>query len=167
MLDLGRAYVLPLADDDVLQPAGDDEKTVRVQPAEVTGPEVALVVERGLIQGLIHVPRKELRPSDPDLAISVGAISVGAISFGGGGAERDDTHVHPSGGSSLGRGELLVRVAHAVLGCDRALGHAIAGQEPGAADLPPDLPMQFRGLGGAAARVIPCCSTSSTRSAGS
>ena len=69
VLDFLGRDVLAVADDDVLGPAGDDQVTVVDPAAEITGPEVTLVIEgRGLVFGM-QVADQHLRAARADLAV--------------------------------------------------------------------------------------------------
>jgi hypothetical protein len=68
VLDFLGRDVLPAADDDVLQPVGDRQVPVGVEPSDVSGPEPAAGQERRGVQRGVGVAGEELRAATEDLA---------------------------------------------------------------------------------------------------
>ncbi len=72
---LGRD-VLALADDDVLDPAGDEDRAVLVEAAEVAGVQEAVGGERVRVERAVDVAPHHLRALHDDLALSPGGTSL-------------------------------------------------------------------------------------------
>ena len=72
VLDLLGGDVLAFANDDVLEPAGDREEPVVVEPAEVTGAKPSLVVERVGVACLVEIATTDLWPLGPYLTTLAG-----------------------------------------------------------------------------------------------
>src|SRR5262249_8340199 len=87
VLDLPRADVLALADDDVLLPARDAEEALVVDGAEVAGAEPAAGRERVGVEPLVAVAEEALRAARFDLAHAAGrdrrAVVVDDAELGG------------------------------------------------------------------------------------
>ena len=111
ILHLLGADVLSLADDDVLQAAGDGDIALRVDDPEVTRAEEAVLVEGAGVERGVEVALHHLGSPGPQLALLAGA---GDPALQGHHAELDPRH-RPS----LRAGQLLVRVVVASHGEDR------------------------------------------------
>ena len=147
VLDLLGADVLALADDDVLEPAGDGDVAVGVDVAQVARAEPPLVVEGIGVERAVEVAAEELRTDDTDLALLARASRLPV--------EPDDAHLHALGRRALGVRQLVVRICRASHREDRALREPVARDDADAADLGLEVVVELRGLGRPAARERP------------
>ena len=100
VLDLAGGDVLGVADDDVLQPAGDGDVAGVGDDAEVAGAEVALLVERVGVERGVGVAQEELRAAEAQLAFLARARTRLP--------SRPTTRIStPGDGAALGRLDLL------------------------------------------------------------
>ena len=76
VFDLLRGDVLTLANDDVLQPAGDRQITVRIDAAQIAGAKEASVVECLLVERSIEIALADQRAADPDLTHTAGRLTL-------------------------------------------------------------------------------------------
>src|SRR5262249_31331919 len=124
VLDLPRADVLALADDDVLLPAGDAEEALVVDGAEVAGAEPAAGSERVAVEPLVAVAEEAFRPARLHLAHDAGrnrrAVVVDDADLGG--ADRSSVAVDASGRGIVGAGR---RDGRELRGAVDALGDAM------------------------------------------
>ena len=111
VLDFLGRDVLTLADDDVLDAAGDDHRAVLVEARHVTGVQPAVVGERAGVERRVDVAAHDLRPLHDELTV----VEHLELDAGGGGAL-------PGALRAVGRVDVGLR--H-----DRRFGHAVAGRD--------------------------------------
>ena len=135
-LDLLRRDVLALPDDDVLQPAADDEVTVGVETAQVAGAEEPVGVERVRVERGVDVALEELRPADADLADVTRFEDAVVVA--------DDADLDTRRRSPVGDRELRIGIVDRAERQARALRQPVARRDADAADLRLDLGVQRR-----------------------
>ena len=119
VLDLLGRDVLALADDDVLDPAGDEDRAVRVEAAEVAGVQEPVGGERVGVERAVDVAAHHLRALHDDLALLAAADLV-AVAV-------DELDRHAVVGPALGeRASTSSWSSMSVWRDDRRLGHAVA-----------------------------------------
>src|SRR5918994_5544083 len=118
VLDLLCADRLTLADDHVLEPAGDRDVAVGVLEAEIAGTEPPVVVERVRVERRVDVPAEEHRALDPDLTL-LARLRHRLV-------EPDDLHLDAGRCAALGLGQLHVRVLDRRHRQDGAFGEPVS-----------------------------------------
>ena len=116
VLDLERGDVLRVADDDVLDAAGDGHVAVGVDDPEVAGAEPALVVERGGVERRVDVAEEALRTAQPELALLAGRTDPAVVGH--------DADLDAGDRGSGRRVEHVERRVELAVGGDRELGEA-------------------------------------------
>src|SRR5262249_49344678 len=118
VLDLLGGDVLPLADDHVLEPAGEHDVAVGADVAEGAGAAPALGGAGLRGGGLVGVALEHHRALEADLAVLAGTGHRAVLG--------DDPDLEAGDRAADGVGELLVGVVRRALADHRALGHAVA-----------------------------------------
>src|SRR6516162_2461191 len=122
LFHLSRADVESTADDDVLQPSGNPEVAVLVQPTQIAGTPPALVVRgRGREIGPAPVFEHPARTAVADLAVLARADRLIVVA--------DDADLDARNGPSVGRGDPLHGIFRAADGRHHRLARSVCADD--------------------------------------